>query len=127
MDPAMLDMALDESRLLTDIHSYNEELDGTELSDALMIERFRDHPHGDLLFHAQAFALELKEAEEQSRQFVRHTLRALDIARKRKEIKSLEERLKQGKLNRDEQSQYSKMISDVRALEQQLQVDGRMN
>jgi hypothetical protein len=30
-------------------------------------------------------------------------------------------------LNRDEQSQYSKMISDVRALEQQLQVDGRMN
>ena len=127
MDPAMLDMALDESRLLTDIHSYNEELDGTELSDALMIERFRDHPHGDLLFHAQAFALELKEAEEQSRQFVRHTLRALDIARKRKEIKALEERLKQGKLNRDEQSQYSKMISDVRALEQQLQVDGRVN
>jgi len=92
-----------------------------------LIERFKDHPHGDLLFHAQAFGLELKEVEEQSRQFVSHTLRALEIARKRREIKSLEERLKQGKLNRDEQTQYSKMISDVRALEQQLTVDGRTN
>jgi len=128
IDSALLDMTLDESRLLSDISGYfNEDLGRAEMSEALMIERFKDHPHGDLLFLAQAFGLELKEVEEQSRQFVRHTLRALEIARKRREIKSLEERLKQGKLNRDERSQYSKMISDVRALEQQLTVDGRTN
>jgi len=128
IDAAVLDMSLDESRLLSDISGYyNEDLGRSEISDALMIEQFKDHPLGELLFHAQAFALELKEAEDQSRQFVRHTLRALEIARKRREIKSLEERLKQGKLNRDEQSQYSRMISDVRALEQQLQADGRVN
>jgi DNA primase len=128
IDAAVLDMTLDESRLLSDISGYfNEGLGRAEMSGALMIEQFKDHPHGELLFLAQAFGLELKEAEEQSRQYVRHTLRALQIAQKRREIKSLEERLKQGKLNRDEQSQYSKMISDVRALEQQLHADGRVN
>jgi DNA primase len=127
INAAALDMTLDESRLLGDISSYYKGLNGSELSQALMIEQFKDHPNRDLLFHAQAFGLELKEEESQSREFVRHTLRALEIAQKRREIKSLEERLKQGKLNTDERSQYSRMISDMRALEQQLHSDGRTN
>jgi len=128
IDAAILDMTLEESRLLSDISSYyHQELAGAEVSDALMIERFNNHPQSELLFQAQAFGLELKEAEEQSREFVRHSLRALQIVQKRREIKSLEERLKQGKLNREEQSQYSKMISEMRALEQQLHSAGRMN
>ena len=93
--------------------------------NAMMIERFRDSPQAELLFHAQAFGLELKESEEDSRQFVRHTVWKLEIGQKNKEIKSMEERLRKGELNRDEHYRYAQMILEVKVLESQLQADAR--
>ena len=74
-------------------------------------------PHAELIYQAQAHALELKESEEEAREFVRHTLGSLEIARKREELKRYEERLGRGLLSKDEHRQYAKMISEVKALE----------
>ena len=126
IDVALIDATLEESRALRDISLYwKASGEGAALSQAMMIEQFRDSEHAELLFHAQAFGLELKESEEQSRQFVRHTLWKLEIARKIREIKSLEERLRKGELTRDEHYQYAKMISEVKVLEQRIQTDAR--
>ena len=98
VDPALEAVAASggDSRLL----QGNE---GAEnVSNAMLIEHFKDSPHADLLFRAQTHALELKESQADSLQFVRHTVCKLDIARKNKEIKSLEERLRKGQLNKDE-------------------------
>jgi DNA primase len=126
IDVSVIDVALDESRALNDISEYCQGNAGAaQLSQAMMIEQFKDTPHAEMLFHAQAFGLELKETEEQSRQYIRHAVRKLDIARKNREIKSLEDRLKQGLASRDEQYRYARMISEVKALEQRLQADAR--
>jgi len=91
----------------------------------MMIEQFKDSPHADLMFHAQAFGLELGETEDRSRSYVRHTLRKLEIARRNREIKSLNERLNKDQLSREEHTQLAKMISEVKLLERQLQADAR--
>jgi len=126
IDVSQLDMSLDESRALSDIAQYyrSGRAEGA-ISQAMMIEQFNDTPHAEMLFQAQAAGLELKETEDESRRFVGHTLRKLEIARKNREIRSFEERLKKGLLSRDEHYQYARMISEVKALEQQLQADAR--
>jgi hypothetical protein len=69
--------------------------------------------------------LELAESEDDSRHFVLHTIWKLEIGQKKKEIKSLEERLKQGLLSKDEHRHYATLISEVPALERKLQADAR--
>jgi len=126
LDLSAVDETLEESQLLLEISAHLKGNRGAEkLSNAMMIERFKDSPQAELLFHAQAFGLELRESEEDSRQFVRHTVWSLEIGRKRKEIKSLEERLRQGMLNKDEHHRYAQMIAEVKVLESQLQADAR--
>jgi DNA primase len=126
LDLGAVDPSLEESQLLLEISNRLRGNPASEkLSNAMMIEGFRDSPHAELLFHAQAYGLELKESEEDSRQFVRHTLWKLEIGRKNKEIKSLEERLRQGLLSKDEHHRYARMISEVKTLELKLQADAR--
>ena len=126
LDVRAVDPTLEESQLLLEISKHLQgNRDAEKLSNAMMIERFRDSPQAELLFHAQAFGLELKESEEDSRQFVRHTVWKLEIGQKNKEIKSMEERLRKGELNRDEHYRYAQMISEVKVLESQLQADAR--
>ena len=126
IDVALIDPSLDESRALGEIFAYcSARSGGAELSQAMMIEQFKDNPLADLMFHAQAFGLELGETEDQSRSYVRHALRKLDIARKNREIKSFDERLKKGELSREERTLQARMISEVKLLERQLQVDAR--
>jgi DNA primase len=126
IDLSLLDGALEESQLLEEISgSLQGNRDLETLSNPMMIEQFKDSPHVELLFQAQAYGLELKESEADSRQFVRHTVWKLDIARKNREIRSLEERLRQGLLSKDEHREYARMISEVKALELKLQADAR--
>ena len=126
IDVSLIDMSLEESRTLDHISMYCQgNRDNVELSIAMMIEQFKDSPHAEMLFHAQAFGLELKETEDQARHYVRHTLWSLEIAKKKREIKSLEERLQKGLLSRDEHRQYATMISEVEALKLRIQVDAR--
>ena len=122
----LLDRTLEESELLAGISAHFQGNAAVEtLSNAMMIEKFKDSPHAELLFQAQAYGLELKESEEDSRQFVRHTVWKLEIGEKNREIRSLEERLRQGLLTKDEHHRYAKMISEVKTLELRLQADAR--
>jgi uncharacterized coiled-coil DUF342 family protein len=86
----------------------------------MLIEQFKNTPHEELLGQAQAFGEDMKEDEDAARQFVRQTLASLDVARRKRELRSLQERLGKGQLSKEEERQYVKMISEVKALEQQL-------
>ena len=126
IDVSLLDGMLEESQLLAEISNHlkgNRDLE--TLSNPMMIEQFKDSAHVQMLFQAQAYGLELKESQGDSKQFVRHTVWKLDIAQKKKAIKSLEERLQKGLLTKDEHRDYGRMISEVKALELQLQADAR--
>jgi DNA primase len=126
LDLGAVDGTLEESQLLMEISAHLKgNRDVEKLSNAMMIERFKDSAQAELLFQAQAYGLELKESEEDSRQFVRHTVCKLEIGQKNKEIRSLEERLRQGLLSKDEHYRYARMISEVKALELRLQADAR--
>jgi DNA primase len=122
VDLAVLDMELAESQALRELVGWCSE---GEVSNAMLIEHFRDSPHSELLYHAQAYGLDLKKNEEEAGQFLKHTLWSLEIKRKNKEIESLGDRLRKGQLSREEHQQYGKMISEVKALERRLQAEGR--
>ncbi len=126
IDLSLLDETLEESQLLAEICAFLKgNRDPETLSNAMMIEQFKDSQHSELLFQAQAYGLELRESEEHSQLFVRHTTLKLEIGQKNREIKSLEERLRKGLLSKDEHHRYARMISEVKALELQLQADAR--
>jgi DNA primase len=126
IDAGLLDSTLEESQALVEISNhYRGNRETEKLSNAMMIEQFKDSSHAELIFQAQAYGLELREPEEHSRQFVRHTVWKLEIVQKNREIRSLEERLRRGLLSRDEHHSYARMISEVKALEQKLQAEAR--
>ena len=126
IDVSLIDMSLEESQTLSHISaSYQGNRGDVEVSNAMMIEQFKDSPHAEMLFYAQAFGLELKETEDQARHYVRLTISSLEMAKKKREIKSLEERLQKGLLSKDEHHQYAKMISEVETLKQRIQADAR--
>jgi len=126
LDLSAVDKTLEESQLLIELSSHFQgNGDAAKLSNAMMIEWFKDSPRAELLFHAQAFGLELGESEEDSRRFIRHTLWKLEIGQKKNEIKSLGERLRQGQLSKDEHHRYARLISEVPTLELKLQEDAR--
>jgi hypothetical protein len=126
VDLSPVDTTLEESKLLADLCEHLKGNAGTEnLSNPMMIEVFKDSPRAELLFQAQAFGLELAESEDDSRHFVRHTIWKLEIGQKKKEIRSLEERLRQGLLSKEEHRHYATLISEVPLLERKLQADAR--
>jgi DNA primase len=114
IDMELMNPSLEESRALRAIHALGP------MSEALLIERVQNTPHAELIYQAQAHALELRESEDEAREFVRHTLGKLEIARKMEELKRYEERLGRGLLSKDEHRQYARMISEVKALEMRL-------
>jgi len=121
-----MDPKLEESRALAEMSALVHTIGASEpISPALLIEKFKDSPHEHLLFEAQAHCLDLKETEDESRAYVIHTLGALEVARKREELKTYEERLGRGELTNEEHRRYASMISEVRTLEQRLQTDAR--
>jgi DNA primase len=120
IDLALMNGALEESRALGEIRRLAE---AGPLSEALLIEHVQNTPHAGMIFDAQAHALELKETEDESREFVRHTLDKLKIARKMEELRRYEERLGRGLLSKDEHRQYARMISEVKALEMRLRAE----
>jgi len=122
VDLAVLDMDLAESQALRELVGWCSE---GEVSNAMLIEHFRDSPHNELLYQAQAHGLDLKKTDDEAREFLKHTLWSLDIKRKKKEIQSLGDRLGKGQLSKEEHQQYGKMISEVKALERRLQEEGR--
>ncbi|HUQ26741.1 MAG TPA: DNA primase [Burkholderiales bacterium] len=124
VDLGVLDTELPESLALQEVVAWCRS-SGGPVSNPMLIEHFRDSPHGELLFSAQAFGLDLGESEEEAREFLKHTLWKLEIQRKNKEIQDLGDRLRKGQLSREEHQHYGRMLSEVKALERRLQVEGR--
>jgi DNA primase len=125
IDLAHIDASLPESRALKALSDrYLATSDG-HASGGMLVEHFQGTPHAELLFDAQAHAMELNESEEQARQKVQHALWKLEINRKDEVIKALGQKLSQGKLSKEEHQQYGRMITEVKALQQRLQSEGR--
>jgi DNA primase len=125
MDLSHIDAGLEESRALKALAERYLATADAGHSGAMLVEYFQNSPHAQLLFDAQAHAMELDESEEQARQKVQHALWKIEINHKNDEIRSLGEKLRQGKLSKEEHLQYGRMISEVKALEQRLQSEGR--
>jgi DNA primase len=120
-----IDRSLPESKALAALaERYLSLMDGNR-SGAMLVEHFQGGPHAELLFGAQAHALEFDESEEQARQAIQHGLWKLEINHKDHQLKELGEKLSQGKLSKEEHQQYGRMIREVAALKQRLQSEGR--
>ncbi len=120
IDASLLDMDLAESKALRALSEGD-----IGASGAMVVEQFQNGPHAEILFAAQASAMEFAESEDQARLQVQHALWKLEINRKKSLIKVLEDKLRQGKLSKEEHRQYATMIPEVKALEQRLQTEGR--
>ena len=127
IDLSLLDMSLPESRALQALaeRPANDDASEADASGAMLVEHFRDTPHAEILFRAQANSMDVAESGEEARRQMRHVLWKIEINRKNGQIKALTERLSRGQLSKDEHQQYGRMIAEVKALEQRLQAEGR--
>jgi len=126
IDTSLIDMSLPESQALKALADrYLAHAAADEASSAMLVEHFQNSPHAEILFAAQANTMELADTTEQARLQMQHALWKIEINRKNSFIKALGEKLRQGKLSKEEHLQYGQMITEVKALERRLQTEGR--
>jgi hypothetical protein len=88
------------------------------MSEALLIERFRDSPHAEALFRAQAAALEHNLSDEDSERQFRQIQLALRIQRKNEEFEVLRREAAAGRASRDlmlEIDRRAKELAELKA------------
>jgi DNA primase len=125
VDFSQLDASLPESKALRALAERSAGAAGGA-SGAMLVEQFQGSPFAEILFAAQASAMEAAESDEQARAQIQHALWKIEINRKNDLIKSLGEKLRQGMLSKEEHLQYGQMIVEVKTLEQRLQSAGRI-
>jgi len=126
IDTSLIDMSLPESQALKALADhYLTHAAGDEASSAMLVEHFQNSPLAEILFAAQANTMELADTAEQAQIQMQHAVWKIEINRKIRFIKALGEKLRQGKLSKEEHLQYGQMITEVKALEQRLQTEGR--
>ena len=125
MDLSHIDPDLAESRALKALAERYLADDRGGVSGAMLVEHFQGGPHAQILFDAQAHAMDLEETEELAREKIRHALWKIEINYKNGQIKALGEKLRRGMLSKEEHLEYGRMITEVKALERQLQTEGR--
>ena len=116
LEPALLDARAAESAALQAIAQWAVE--GGEMSQALLIEQFRDSPHAEALFRAQAAALEQSLSEEDSERQFRQIQLALRIQRKNEEFEALRREAAAGHASRDlmlEIDRRAKELAELKA------------
>jgi DNA primase len=130
IDTSVIDLSLPESQALKALADhFLADAGGAgrhEASSAMLVENFQNSSHAEILFAAQANTMELADTEEHARLQVQHALWKIEINRKNSFIKALGEKLRQGKLSKEEHLQYGQMITEVKALERRLQTEGRV-
>jgi DNA primase len=130
IDTSVIDLSLPESQALKALAEHflvdSGGTGGREASSAMLVEDFQNSPHAEILFAAQANTMDLADTEEHARLQVQHALWKIEINRKNSFIKTLGEKLRQGKLSKEEHLQYGQMITEVKALERKLQTEGRV-
>jgi DNA primase len=121
LDFSATDSGSPEGLALSEVVEWSREhLSGGMNADALLIERFQSEHYAELLFAAQAFAIQLKLTEADARAQIEHELKKREIQRKKSDIEALHRKLHVGALSKDEMARYSQMISEVKQLEQTL-------
>jgi DNA primase len=129
IDTSVIDLSLPESQALKALAEHflaDAGGRGREASSAMLVENFQNSSHAEILFAAQANTMELADTEEHARLQIQHALWKIEINRKNSFIKALGEKLRQGKLSKEEHLQYGQMITEVKALERRLQTEGRV-
>ena len=126
LDFSATDSTTPEGHALSEVAEWSREnfSAGTN-TNALLIERFQGEPYAELLFAAQAYPDQLKLTEAEARAQVGHELKKLEIQRKKRDIEKLHQRLHSGALSKDDLVRYTRMISEVKQLEQTLSADSR--
>jgi DNA primase len=127
LDLEHINASLAESRALLALVERYVSIPEAERSGGMLVEHFQGGPHAELLFAAQAHAMELNESEEEARQMVQHGLWKLEINHKDDEIRVLGEKLSRGNLSKEEHARYGRMISELDALKRRLQAEGRVS
>jgi DNA primase len=126
IDTSIIDMSLPESQALKAVADhFRAGGGGAKASSAMLVEDFQNSPHAEILFAAQANTMDLADTEQHARLQVQHAVWKIEINRKNSFIKALGEKLRQGKLSKEEHLQYGQMITEVKALERKLQTEGR--
>jgi DNA primase len=126
IDFSAIDTGTEEGQVLAEVAKWcRTDAAAAQSADAMLIERFQEEPYADFLFHAQAYALQLKLTQEEVREHVVQELRKLDIRRKKQERDELLQRLQKGALTKDEHVRYGMMIAEIKQLEQKLASDGQ--
>ena len=126
IDFSAIDSSTEEGQVLAEVARWcRTDAAAAKSADAMLIERFQEEPYADFLFHAQAYALQLKLTPEEARAHVVQELRKLDIRRKKQERDELLQRLQKGALTKDEHIRYGMMIAEIKQLEQKLASDGQ--
>jgi DNA primase len=99
LETALFDAREPESAALRAIVGWAAE--GGEVTGALLIERFRDSPQAELLFQAQAAALEHNLSEDDAERQFRQIQLALRIQRKNEEFEALRREASAGPASRE--------------------------
>jgi DNA primase len=116
LEPELLDARTAESATLQAIAQWAA--DGGEMSEALLIEQFRESPHAEVLFRAQAAALEQNLNEDDTERQFRQIQLALRIQRKNEEFEALRREAAAGRTSRDlmlEMDRRAKELAELKA------------
>ena len=116
LEPVLLDPRAPESAALQAIVQWAGE--GGPMHAAVLIERFRDSPHAETLFQAQAAALEHNLSEDDSSHQFRQIQLALRIQRKNEEFEALRREAAAGRTSRDlmlEIDRRAKELAELKA------------
>ena len=99
LEPALLDPQAPEGAVLQAIAAWAAE--GGEMSEPLLIERFRDSAHAERLYQVQASALEHNLSEDDAERQFRQIQLALRIQRKNEEFEALRQEAASGRASRE--------------------------
>jgi len=99
LEPGLLDARAPESAALQAIAAWAQE--GGTMQEAILIERFRDSAHADVLYRAQAAALEQAIGVDDAEQQFRQIQLALRIQRKNEEFEALKREVAGGRASRE--------------------------
>ena len=103
VDLALLDPALAETRLLAEIHRIAEQAGAGELTQPILIEKYRGTDHEAALSRAQQALLELDLAQDTAESEIGMCLLALRIQRANEEFERLKKTVDQDPGDRSKQ------------------------
>ena len=124
VDPALLEPHLPETRLLAAIRQYAEEADGGELTQPMLIEKYRGSEHEAVLKGAQKALLDLDLSQETADSEIAMCLLTLCIQRANDEVERLKTSVGQDPRDRTKQLALQSKLQELTEMKRMRQ-EGR--